>query len=72
MQVMSALTVDHRFALGSPALVRAPSKKINLQRQLSDLGVQRLTSTAGVPDAVLPDPKTSDAPPSSWAFHVVI
>ena len=24
---MSALTVDHRFALGSPALVRAPSKK---------------------------------------------
>ena len=35
------LTVDHRFALSNPALVSAPSKKIILQRQLSDLGVQR-------------------------------
>ena len=35
-------TVNHRFALSNPALPSAPSKKIVLQRQLSNLGMQRL------------------------------
>ena len=34
--------VDHRLALSNPAMVSAPSKKIVLQRQLADLGMQRL------------------------------
>jgi hypothetical protein len=35
------VSVDHGFALSNPALVSARSKKVVLQRQLSDLGVQR-------------------------------
>jgi len=35
-------TIDHRFALSMPALLSAPTKKIILQRQLPDLGVQHL------------------------------
>src|SRR5687767_975408 len=37
-QIMRA--VDHRFALGKPALAWRSGQKIVLQRQLSDLGMQ--------------------------------
>jgi uncharacterized protein YjiS (DUF1127 family) len=39
--------VDHRLALSRPALLSAPDKKSVLQRQLSDLGVQRFQIDRG-------------------------
>jgi hypothetical protein len=44
-QVVRAL--DHRFAPGKPALPGAADKKIALQLQLSDLGVQSLEIDCG-------------------------
>src|SRR5665811_2170328 len=65
------LTVDHRFALSNPALVSAPSKKSFSSVNSPIFACSDFTSMTGVLGAV-PDPKTSDAPPSSCAFHVVI
>src|SRR6202011_613241 len=66
------LTVDHRFALSSPALLSAPSKKSFSSVSSPILACSDFTSTAGVLGAVLPDPKMSEALPSSCAFQVVI
>jgi len=63
--------VDHRFALSNPASVSAPSKKV-LQRQLADLGVQRLHIDRRRRRLAAPGPNTSAAPFSSGAFHEVI
>src|SRR6185503_15541265 len=65
------LTVDHRFALSNPALLSAPSKKSFSSVSSPILACSDFTSTAGGA-APLPGPKTSAAPPSSCAFHVVI
>jgi hypothetical protein len=65
------LTVDHRFALSSPALLSAPSKSFSSVSS-PILACSDFTSTAGVLGAVLPDPKMSEALPSSCAFQVVI
>src|SRR3977135_597871 len=69
-QIMS--TVDHRFALSNPALVSAPSKKSFSSVSSPILACSDFTSTAGAAVAGLPAPNTSEAPPSSCAFHVVI
>src|SRR5258705_9901860 len=66
------LTVDHRFALSSPALLSAPSKKSFSSVSSPILACNDFTSTAGVLGAVFPDPKMSEALPSSCAFNVVI
>src|SRR3979409_2211293 len=66
------LTVDHRFALSNPALVSAPSKKSFSSVSSPIFACNDFTSTLGVVAVVRPAPKTSQAPPSSCAFHVVI
>jgi hypothetical protein len=63
---------DHRFALSHPALASAPSTKIALQRQLSDLGVQRLYIDRWRGRCPASGPKISEALASSCDFHVVI
>src|ERR1700722_4759946 len=66
-------TVDHRFALNSPALVSAPSKKSFSSVSSPILACSDFTSTAGCAASLPPPgPKTSAAPPSSCAFHEVI
>src|SRR5450631_3632667 len=65
------LTVDHRFALSNPALVSSPSKKSFSSVSSPILACSDFTSTAGAAVAGLPEPNTSDAPPSSWAFQAV-
>jgi hypothetical protein len=59
------LTVDHRFALSNPALVSAPSKKSFSSVSSPILACSDFTSIAGVAGAMLPDPKTPQAPPSN-------
>src|SRR5664280_2293732 len=66
------LAVDHRFALSNPALVSAPSKKSFSSVNSPILACSDFTSMTGVAGAMLPDPKTPEAPPSNWAFHAVI
>src|SRR2546425_10274624 len=66
------LTVNHRFALSNPALVSAPSKKSFSSVSSPILACSDFTSMAGVAGAMLPDPKTPEAPPSNCAFHAVI
>src|SRR6267154_5460569 len=67
------LAVDHRFALSNPALVSAPSKKSFSNVSSPIFACSDFTSIAGSVVAVPPPgPKTSAAPPSSCAFHVVI
>jgi hypothetical protein len=65
-------TVDHRFALSNPALVSAPSKKSFSSVSSPILAWSDFTSAVGAAVAPLPDPKTSDALPSSCDFHAVI
>jgi hypothetical protein len=66
------LTVDHRFALSNPALVSAPSKKSFSSVNSPILACSDFTSIAGAVGAMRPEPKTSEAPPSNWAFQAVI
>ncbi len=66
------LTVDHRFALSNPALVSAPSKKSFSSVSSPILAWSAFTSIAGMTGAPPPDPKTSEALPSSCDFHAVI
>jgi hypothetical protein len=66
------LTVDHRFALSSPALLSAPSKKSFSRVSSPILAWSDFTSIAGIASAPHPDPKTSEALPSSCDFHAVI
>src|SRR3979490_1027678 len=67
------LAVDHRFALSNPALVSAPSKKSFSNVSSPIFACSDFTSIAGCAIALPPPgPKTSAAPPSSCAFHVVI
>src|SRR6185503_18830330 len=61
------LTVDHRFALSNPALVSAPSKKSFSSVSSPIFACSNFTSTAGAVGALLPEPNTSAAPPSSCA-----
>src|SRR5262245_50037026 len=65
------ITVDHRFALSNPALESAPSKKSFSSVSSPILACRAFTSTAGAWAVPAPAPNTSDAPPSSCAFHVV-
>src|ERR1700689_2387067 len=65
------LTCDLGFALSNPALVSAPSKKSFSSVSSPILACSDFTSMTGAFGA-MPDAKTSDAPPSSCAFHVVI
>src|SRR5207344_2013656 len=65
-------TVDHRFALSNPALVSAPSKKSFSSVSSPILACSDFTSTAGVAGVPPPDPKISEALPSSCDFHVAI
>src|SRR5664279_2550757 len=66
------LAVDHRFALSNPALVSAPSKKSFSSVNSPILACSDFTSIAGVVGSPFPDPKTSEALPSSCDFHAVI
>src|SRR5712675_2921758 len=66
------LAVDHRFALSNTALVSAPSKKSFSNVSSPILAWSDFTSTAGVAGVPPPDPKTSEALPSSCDFHAVI
>src|SRR4051812_40721392 len=65
------LTVDHRFALSNPALLSAPSKKSFSSVSSPIFACSDFTSIAGGAVPLLAS-KTSAAPPSSCAFHVVI
>src|SRR4030088_2713724 len=65
-------TVDHRFALSNPALVSAPSKKSFSSVSSPILAWSDFTSTAGVTCVPPPDPKSSEALPSSCDFQAVI
>ena len=51
-----ACTVDHRFALNSPALVSAPSKKSFSSVSSPILACSDFTSTLGCVVALLPGP----------------
>src|SRR5215212_8657625 len=62
--------VDHRLALGRPALLSAPSKKSFVSVSSPILAWSVLTSTGGVP-ASARGPKTPAAPSSSNAFQAV-
>src|SRR5450631_1116467 len=67
------LAVDHRFALNSPALVSAPSKKSFSSVNSPILAWRVLTSTVDVAASALASlPKTPTAPSSNWLFHCVI
>src|SRR5258705_6376788 len=66
------LTVDHRFALSNPALVSAPSKKSFSSVSSPILAWSDFTSIAGMAGVPPPDPKISEALPSSCDFHAVI
>src|SRR5262249_53057858 len=66
-------TVDHRFALGNPALPSARSKKSFSRTSSPILACSDLMSTSGTDDlAVPPRSNTSAAPSSSCSFHEVI
>src|ERR1022692_3428276 len=65
--------VDHRFALRSPALVSAPSKKSFSRVSAPILACSVLRSTADAAGSVFDSPpKTPTAPSSNWLFHCVI
>src|SRR6201997_2594935 len=64
--------VNHRFALSTPALLSAPSKKSFSKVNSPILACSAFTSTTGSAALPAPGPKTSAAPPSSCAFQVVI
>jgi hypothetical protein len=66
------LTVDHRFALSNPALVSAPSKKSFSSVSSPILAWSDFTSIAGMAGVPPPDPKISEALPSSCDFQAVI
>ena len=67
------LGVDHRFALSSPALVSAPSKKSFSSVSSPILACSVFRSTAAVAGSALASPpKTPAAPSRSWLFHCVI
>jgi len=66
------LAVDHRFALSKPALVSAPSKKSFSSVNSPILACSDFTSIAGAAGAMLPEPKTPEAPPSNWAGRNLI
>src|SRR3984893_10988118 len=66
------LTVDHRFALSNPALVSAPSKKSFSSVSSPILAWSYFTSIAGMAGVPPPDPKISEALPSSCDFQAVI
>ena len=67
------LGIDHRFALSSPALVSAPSKKSFSRVNCADLGVKRLHVDSGRGLIGLGfAAKTPAAPSRSWLFHCVI
>src|SRR6266853_625223 len=66
------LTVDHRFALSNPALVSAPSKKSFSIVNSPILACSDFTSIAGAAGVPPPDPKISEALPSSCDFQAVI
>src|SRR3981189_1657757 len=65
-------TIDHRFALSNPALVSAPSKKSFSSVNSPILACSAFTSTAGAVGGPPPEPKISEALPSSCDFHAVI
>src|SRR3954454_15976264 len=70
-QIMRA--VDHRFALGKPALPSAPAKKSFSSVSSPILAWSPVPSTAGpLPSVRLSDPNTPAAPSRSCAFHCVI
>jgi len=66
--------IDHRFALGRPALSSAPDKKSFSSAKLPDLGVQRLQVHCrrrySTDRAAAEHPPQH--PPASWLFHCVI
>src|SRR5215471_16966804 len=64
--------VDHRFALSTPALLSAPSKKSFSNVSSPILACSDFTSTTGSTDLPPPGPKTSVAPFSSCDFQIVI
>jgi len=67
------LTVDHRLALSNPALVSAPSKKSFSSVSSPILAWSDFTSIAGMAGVPPPpDPKISEALPSSCDFQAVI
>src|SRR5712672_2609127 len=67
------VTVDHRFALGHPALPSARSKKSFSRTSSPILACRAVISTSGADDLVLPPrSNTSAAPASSCSFHEVI
>src|SRR5260370_28500071 len=72
-QRKSVVTVDHRFALGNPALPSARSKKSFSRTSSPIFACSALTSTSRVDDlAWLPRSNTSAAPSRSCSFHEVI
>src|SRR5260370_25888578 len=67
------VTVDHRFALGTPALPSARSKKSFSRTSSPILACRALMSTSGANDLALPPrSNTSAAPASSCSFHELI
>src|ERR1019366_3085503 len=67
------LGVDHRFALSSPALVSAPSKKSFSSVSSPILAWRVFRSTVAVAASAFASlPKTPTAPSRSWLFHCVI
>src|SRR5215468_423615 len=72
-QRKSVVTVDHRFALGHPALPSARSKKSFSSTSSPILACRALMLTSGAADlAWLPRSNTSAAPARSCSFHEVI
>src|SRR4051812_46233504 len=66
-------TVDHRFALGKPALPSAPAKKSFSSVSSPILACSTVRSTIGpLPSGRLSEPNTPAAPSRSCAFHWVI
>src|SRR6478672_9919838 len=65
------IAVDHRLAFSNPALLSAPSKKSFSSVSSPILACSAFTSTGGSCAMPVPLSKTSGAPPSSCAFHVV-
>src|SRR3978361_1845793 len=69
----TVMAVDHRLALRRPALPSAPDKKSLVNVSSPILAWSVFTSQGGAArPAFGSDPKTSAAPSTSWAFHVVI
>src|ERR1700719_2214665 len=65
--------VDHRFALGRPALPSAPAKKSTSSVSSPILACNTFTSTAGAASSpALPDPNIPATPSITCAFQAVI